>query len=99
VWKGHCPGAQKVAGRPNSLAGWPYFAASSKLASRACSPVGCNKEYEARSQWMPHSVAVWPHGYAGRQTPIRSHELSGVFARASEVVSEIGEILYPYLSL
>jgi hypothetical protein len=34
-----------------------------------------------------------------RRGPVGSRELSRVFAQASEVVSEIGELLHPYLSL
>jgi hypothetical protein len=34
-----------------------------------------------------------------RRSPVGSRELSRVFARAPEVVSEIDELLYPYLSL
>jgi hypothetical protein len=33
------------------------------------------------------------------RSPVRSRESSQVFAQASEVVSEIGELLYPYISL
>jgi hypothetical protein len=33
------------------------------------------------------------------RSPVGSQESSRVFARAPEVVSEIGELLYPYLSL
>jgi hypothetical protein len=54
--------AQWVAGRPNSLADWPHFAASRGFASRAHSPGGGNKESEAESHWKPASVAAQPRG-------------------------------------
>jgi hypothetical protein len=50
--------AQRVASRPNSLVGRPHFVASHRLASRACSPRGGNKESEAGTRWRPDSVAA-----------------------------------------
>jgi hypothetical protein len=53
-------GPRGVAGRLNSLADQPHFAASHGLASQAHSPGGGNKEFKAGSQWKLDSVAAQP---------------------------------------
>jgi hypothetical protein len=52
--------AQRVAGRPNSLADRPHFSASQRLVSWARSSGGSDKESEAGSQLKPDSIAAQP---------------------------------------